>query len=81
MAAPDDSRLSRLASRTGQQPIEIWHAISAQMVGNLTAKVATRCRAEPGDLCAGMRMTWSADGQPTSGIPNRGCCLPHTYAL
>ena len=32
--------------------------------GHLAAKVATRCRAEPGDLCAGTRMAWS-HGQPT----------------
>jgi hypothetical protein len=36
------------------------------MAGSLVAKMATSCRAEPDDLCAGTRMGWS-DGQPTSG--------------
>ena len=39
---------------------------AADMVGNLVAKVATRCRAEPGDLYAAKRMERS-DGRPTPG--------------
>jgi hypothetical protein len=34
------------------------------MVGNLVAKVATRCRAEPGDLCVATLMAGSG-GRPT----------------
>src|SRR5215472_9431751 len=36
------------------------------MVGNLVAKVATGCRAEPGDLYAATRMAWS-DGRLAPG--------------
>src|SRR5215471_9196860 len=32
---------------------------AADMVGNLVAKVATRCRAEPSDLYAATRIAWS----------------------
>jgi hypothetical protein len=41
--------------------------IRPYLVGNLVARVATRCRAEPGDLCAGTRMAWS-DVQQTPAI-------------
>src|SRR5215510_8855578 len=40
--------------------------VPADMVGNLVAKVATGCRAEPGDLYAATRMAWS-DGRLAPG--------------
>jgi hypothetical protein len=30
-----------------------------RLIGKPVAEVATRCRAEPGDLCAAARMAWS----------------------
>ena len=65
-------RLAAIPARVteGSGRLEIWCSISAQIVGNLAAKVATRCRAEPGDLCAGTRMAWS-DGRPTTS----GCAM------
>jgi hypothetical protein len=38
--------------------------LPADMVGNLVAQVATRCHAEPGDLCAAALMAGSG-GRPT----------------
>jgi uncharacterized protein YbjT (DUF2867 family) len=62
-------RLAAIPARVtdGSGRLEIWRAISAQWSATqLAAKVVIRCRAAPGDLCAGTRMAWS-DGQPTSG--------------
>ena len=37
---------------------------AADMIGSLIAEAAARCRAEPGDLCAAMRMTLPANRCP-----------------
>ena len=37
---------------------------AADMIGSLVAEAAARCRAEPGDLCAAMRMTLPANRCP-----------------
>ena len=53
----------------------MMRADPADMVGNLVAKVATWCRAEPGDLYAATRMGWS-DGRPALGSADLGGCRP-----
>ena len=62
-------RLAAIPARVtdGSSRLEIWCAISAQMVGNLISRQGSHpvsCRT--GDLCAGTRMAWP-DVQPTSG--------------
>jgi len=44
----------------GDSSTVVRHAISAVLVGSLVAEVAARCRAEPGDLCAAMRVALPA---------------------
>jgi len=41
---------------------------AADMIGSLVAEAAARCRAEPGDLCAAIRMALPADRCPVLPI-------------
>jgi len=45
------------------------------------AKVATQCRTEPGDLCAGTRMAWSDDHLTSGECRIAGVARSYTYAL
>ncbi len=70
MAAPE---------RVAAIPARVTDGVPA---GNLVARVATRCRAELGDLCGCTRMALS-DGQRTSGTSSRCASVarPYVYAL
>jgi len=64
-------RPDRVCSRSAIGARLIKARTAFDMVGNLVAKVATRCRAEPGDLYAATLVAGS-DGRPTPDLPMTG---------